>query len=107
MKIKHPLLNADSKHYDTKEKSAIQELEEELTIYAAIGFCEGNIIKYEYRKKAKGQEESDKKKIKTYSDYVIFLYKQKHDFKGKGVDLFYLTVAEVYRSNGIEIDYKL
>ena len=66
----HPLINPNSKHYDTEEKTAIELLEEQLTVSEMIGFCKGNIIKYEYRKEHKGAKEDDEVKIKTYRNYL-------------------------------------
>ena len=71
--MKHPLINPNSKHYDAGGKTAIEELEEMLTIREMIGFCKGNIFKYEYRAEHKGQKESDFKKIQTYKDYLDLL----------------------------------
>ena len=69
----HPLINKDSAHYDTEGKTAIELLEEQLTVKEMIGFCKGNIFKYEYRAEHKGQKESDFKKIQTYKDYLDLL----------------------------------
>ena len=69
----HPLINPNSKHYDTEEKTAIELLEEQLTVSEMIGFCKGNIFKYEYRKEHKGAKEDDEVKIKTYQDYLNVL----------------------------------
>ena len=69
----HPLINPDSPHYEAEGKTAIELFEEQLTVQEMIGFCKGNIFKYEYRAEHKGQKESDFKKIKTYKDYLELL----------------------------------
>ena len=69
----HPLINPDSPHYEAEGKSAIELLEEQLTVKEMIGFCKGNIFKYEYRAEHKGQKDSDFKKIQTYKDYLELL----------------------------------
>lgn len=69
----HPLINKSSLHYDTGKTSAIEELEKVLTVTEMIGFCKGNIFKYQYRLEEKGQKESDLAKIKTYKAYLSLL----------------------------------
>lgn len=69
----HPLINPDSKHYESEGKSAIEELEERLSLTEMIGACQFNIFKYTYRQDKKGQRESDLKKIETYVNYLKFL----------------------------------
>lgn len=66
----HPLLNPESSHYQNGSKVAIQEMEKLLTVAKAIGWCEGNIFKYEFRKQLKGALEADEKKIETYKNYL-------------------------------------
>ena len=73
MKTLHPLINKDSKHYESGGKVAIQELEKELTVNEMTGWCKGNIFKYEFRKELKGALEADEKKIETYKNYLIEL----------------------------------
>jgi hypothetical protein len=70
MKKLHPLINPKSKHYDTGGKTAIEELEEQLTVIEMMGFIKGNIFKYEYRKAHKGQSVEDEEKIATYDNYM-------------------------------------
>jgi hypothetical protein len=69
----HPLINKESAHYDTEKTSAIEEMEKLLTVTEMIGFCKGNIFKYQYRAEHKGQRESDIKKIETYENYLNLL----------------------------------
>ena len=69
----HPLINKDSKHYDTDKKIAIQELEKEISVIEMIGFCKANIFKYNFRQDDKGQKDSDLKKIGTYEKYLELL----------------------------------
>lgn len=69
----HPLINPKSSHYDNGKKTAIEELEEELTVQEMIGYCKGNIKKYSYRLEEKGQKESDLIKIQTYEAYLRVL----------------------------------
>ncbi len=63
--IYHPLLLQDSaKHYDTKGQNNIYEFEKISSIGDAFGAINYNLIKY--RNRQKGQNELDKKKIKTF-----------------------------------------
>ena len=71
----HPLLNKESAHYDTDDKPAIYHMEEELSLIEMIGFCSGNIFKYEARLGKKGCDDADRKKIQTYRDYRVLLIK--------------------------------
>ena len=91
----HPLINPNSKHYDREYRSAIEILEERLTINEMIGACKFNIIKYGYRKEAKGQKASDIEKIKTYQDYKQLL---------ENLDERYLNVivSEAFKYSGLE-----
>ena len=69
----HPLINADSPHYDGQDTSAIEELEKILTVTEMMGFCKANIFKYEWRLDKKGQMDQDLKKIITYKNYLSLL----------------------------------
>ena len=66
----HPLINSESSHYQSGGKVAIEEMEKKLTVIKMIGYCEGNIFKYEFRKELKGTLEADKKKIETFKNYL-------------------------------------
>ena len=71
MKTLHPLLNkASSGHYEKDKRVAIQEMEKILTVSEMIGYCKGNVFKYEFRKELKGALEADEKKIETYRNYL-------------------------------------
>lgn len=96
----HPLINAASTHYDTDKRSAIEELEEELTVAEMIGACKFNIFKYEFRQDAKGQKEADIKKIETYKNYLRLL--EYLDLISS--DLF--TVAEAMKADGLKYRYR-
>ncbi len=83
---KHPLINKkQSPHYDTKDKPAIQQLEEEMSVIEMQGFVYGNIFKYKYRQDHKGQKDSDLEKIETYENYYnvikMLLNKGYHNHK--------------------------
>lgn len=72
--MRHPLLNPNSTHYHKKEqKSAIELLEQELSLAECIGYAKGNIIKYRYRLETKGQKESDLTKLESYIKYLSWL----------------------------------
>ena len=68
----HPLIDRkNSPHYDANEgKTAIQKLEDDMTICEMRGFCYGNIQKYKYRLVHKGQAESDLEKIGHFRAYL-------------------------------------
>jgi len=95
----HPLINKDSAHYDAGGKTAIEELEEMLTLREMIGFCKGNIKKYSYRADYKGQKDSDLRKIKTYRNYLDFLCTL------VGIHGEDIKVKEIYIREGIAIKY--
>jgi len=93
----HPLISKElGSHYDSQEKPAIFQLEERLSVRSMIGFCEGNIFKYEYRKKHKGQQKADEQKIKTYKAYIHNLY-----FKGYKN----MVVSFALKSEGLVYEY--
>ena len=72
--MQHPLMNPESKHYDSSNREpAVIEMEKQLTVCEMIGACKFNIHKYTYRKGLKGQKESDLKKIDTYKAYLEYL----------------------------------
>ena len=96
----HPLINKDSSHYDKGKKSAIEELEKQLTVTEMIGFCKGNIFKYRYRLEDKGQKESDLKKIQTYENYLKLL--ERLDDAGYFLD----TVAMALEKSMIRFRYR-
>ena len=96
--MRHPLKNNNSKHYDNNGTSAIDELEKILSVSAMMGYAEGNIFKYEFRKEYKGQKASEEEKIKTYKAYRDVLADLLH--RGhKGV-----TVSHALELEGIEYD---
>ncbi len=101
--MRHPLVNAESKHYKADGKpSAIELLENILTLEEMIGLCRGNIFKYEYRKDHKGQAESDQKKIYSYRKYLYFLYFLR-DIDGQHKE--YKNVRAAIDDLGIKIEY--
>ncbi len=94
----HPILNKDSAgHYDIGKTSAIEELEKELSIREAIGFCKANCFKYEFRQDHRGQKESDIRKIATYKAYQKELQRLILD----GVDSD-ISVANGWKARGKE-----
>jgi len=100
--MKHPLLNSASSHYDkTGEPTAIELLEDELTLDEAIGWCKGNIFKYIYRMDRKGQKESDLKKIATYKAYKDLLCHIKYQLRTDAS----MTVKYAYHVNDYEMVY--
>jgi len=96
----HPLINPNSSHYDTQEKTAIEHLEDQLTVREMIGFCKGNIYKYTYRKEHKGAKEADEEKIKTYVNYMAVLHSTLNASIGG------LTVTETFKHSGISFRYR-
>lgn len=101
MKLLHPLINQKSKHYNTGAKTAIEILEEELTVLEMIGFCKGNIFKYEYRKEHKGAKEDDEYKIYTYKQYLSVLELLIGYDKSNG----HLTVKQALSNDDIQFRY--
>jgi hypothetical protein len=97
----HPLINKNSAHYDAGGKTAIEELEEMLTLREMIGFCKGNIKKYSYRADHKGQKSDDLKKIETYRNYLDFLYTLVGIYEDDA------SVKEVHDREKIKMEYKI
>jgi hypothetical protein len=95
----HPLINPNSTHYDIGPITAIEELEQQLTVTEMIGFCKANIFKYEYRKEHKGQAEEDDVKINTYEKYLKVLFNIDTKFTNN-------TVAFVFCCLGIKWRYR-
>lgn len=93
----HPLINPNSQHYDTEEKTAIELLEERLSVIKMIGFCEANIFKYEYRKVHKGQKEDDEVKIATYENYLQVLCNIPSHLKNNTVKFAFVQLQVEYR----------
>lgn len=100
--IQHPLINPESSHYESESKSAIEELEEQLSLSEMIGACKFNIFKYTYRQDKKGQKEADLKKIETYVNYLKFLEELEDSPDVHG----WWIVKNVYDYCGIQINYK-
>lgn len=69
----HPLMDENSKHYDSKEEPTIKRMENEMTVIEMIGFCKGNIFKYTDRQDFKGQKKKDIHKISHYRAYLMVL----------------------------------
>jgi len=95
----HPLINQNSKHYDAQEKTAIEMIEERLTVSELIGACKFNILKYEYRKEHKGAKDEDEAKILTYKNYLELLesiHKEYRDF----------NVSDAYKVIELRIQYR-
>ena len=88
----HPLINPESSHYQSGGKVAIEEMEKKLTVIKMIGYCEGNIFKYEFRKELKGTLEADKKKIETFKNYLKELE-----------DMAYLSLGHFKVSDAIKL----
>lgn len=97
----HPLINPDSSHYDDPNGlTAIEMLEEVLTVQEMIGYCKGNIFKYEYRKHKKGQTASDIQKIKTYVKYLDVLFPLL-DYTNM------VSVKKAFENSGLKFKYKV
>ena len=65
----HKLLtHGSNKQYLVNGKSAIQEMEKELTVNEMIGFCKANIFKYKFREK--GSNAEDDYKVSKYEAYL-------------------------------------
>ena len=95
----HPLINPNSKHYDGEQKSAIEILEEQLTVNEMIGACKFNIFKYGYRKDAKGQKASDIEKIHTYIMYQELLESLSARYQD-------VIVSDAFEYSGLEFRYR-
>ena len=97
--MKHPLIDINSAHYDTKDVPHIQKLEHELSVSDMAGFCYGNISKYKYRQNYKGQKESDIVKIEHYTAYFDVIKKLLH----KGYK--HQTVSHAMELERMSFDY--
>lgn len=96
----HPLINKNQSHYNAASKSAIEEMEEFMTLSEMIGFCCGNIHKYKYRQDFKNQKESDLKKIKTYENYLDVLRECSNHLEGD------IIIKDAFIMLDIEFRYK-
>ncbi len=97
--MRHPLLNIESAgHYDQKDKTAIHLLEESATVAEQVGWCKGNIAKYKYRCKYKGEEAKDIKKIETYENYLLLL-------QSLVPEALHMRVFEAYQKYGVRLTY--
>jgi len=105
--MKHPLINPKSTHYQDGGKPAIQRIEENLSLMECIGFSRGNIIKYQYRAKLKGQEQQDIEKLESYKAYYAFLLEILIDNEINKADVHYLTLSQLYKELRIDIDYSI
>jgi len=89
--MKHPLLNNESKHYNTDMKATIYHFESTISVASMVDVCEFEIFKYKSRlgkkefKNEKGvlisREDvkmSDLKKIETWKAYKDLLYTVLH-----------------------------
>jgi len=101
----HPLLDPESPHYDNKEEPCIFVSEESMTVREMIGWCKGNILKYNCREK--GSNERDDVKKGNYERYKESL---EHNVglinNQRGVydnHLFDILVTDMYRI--IDIKY--
>jgi len=95
----HPLLTKNAnKHYDTKGKPTIKQIEDTLTVCEMIGACKFNIAKYTAREK--GQNEEDTKKASKYKNYLDFLS------RCSPMDRV-MIVSHWYKENKIKFSYKV
>ncbi|NOR57203.1 MAG: DUF3310 domain-containing protein [Sulfurimonas sp.] len=87
-KTMHPLRNTDSTHYTNGQgkKESIFYLEQKMTVTHTIGWCYGNIFKY--------QERLGKKA--TISVFVSDIHKEKHLEELKQKDLIKIATFEAY-----------
>jgi len=95
----HPLINKTSTHYDAEEKTAIQEMEEFMTIQELISACRFNIYKYQYRKNYKGAKVDDEAKIQTYQDYFVFLNSINYAYHNS-------VAKNAYKALDIKMEYR-
>ena len=94
----HPLLTKGANpHYVSNGKNQIFDLEKDLTVTQAIGFCKGNIFKYTNREK--GQSEADVVKANKYNDYLTELEKIPKRLKDT-------IVRRAWKNLNIEWDYQ-
>ena len=96
----YDLINPDSTYYEDDGRIAIEELEKTATLSDQIGWCKGNIFKYEFRKNKKGQKLSDEIKIETFKNYLQLL---SYCFCELRRDMI---CKEAYKLLGIEVDDK-
>jgi hypothetical protein len=99
----HPLINQeDSPHYDREDgKVAIEEMEKVMNIREMIGFCRGNLFKYDWRLGDKDSEDVERRKIKTYQNYRAVLYR----LLQQGIEER-LSVARAFEIAGVQWRYR-
>ena len=93
----HPLINPDSTYYEDDGRIAIKELEKTALLSEQLGWCKGNIFKYEFRKNKKGQKII---KIETFKNYLQLL---SYCFCELRRDIL---CKEAYEKMNIKLEYK-
>ena len=91
----HKLLtHGSNKQYLVDGKSAIEEMEKEITVGEMIGFCKANIFKYNFREK--GVNAEDAYKVTKYEAYL----KELELLPNRSLD-----VNTAFKISGVEWDY--
>ena len=100
----HPLINKiDSPHYDTVQKEpTIKRFERQYTVRKLMDWAEITAAKYADPARAnKGEEESDKRKHKTYIDYFNTLL----SLALKDPSVLEMSAEKAYKKHGVEFRY--
>ncbi len=99
----HPLINPLSSHYDSTDEPTIQRFERLYSINKLIGWAEITAAKYrDPARKAKGQIELDKTKLKTYENYFHFL----QSLVLKDPSVLEMTANKAYKKHNIKWRYR-
>jgi len=90
----HPLINPESKHYESDGRNRIFDIEKKLSVTEMIGAARFNIEKYDFRKDKKGQRNSDIAKLTTYINYLACLSRIEDMLKDIGEQPYSTTVYD-------------
>ena len=91
--MKHPLMNV------SEICNSIKEMEEKMTVREMIGFCKGNIYKYEYKRENVGTTDKDDVMRSAYYDYMRILLNIDYEYHD-------VTVNKAYEIVGIEMEHR-
>ena len=97
--MKHPLINPTLKYHTAEDKTFIEEIEGHLTIREMVGYCKGNMHKYEYKRKHFKVTDRDEFMRGAYYDYMMFLLNIDYEYHD-------VTVNKAYEIVGIEMEYR-
>jgi len=101
----HPLINKDSSYYSepVSKKTAIEDFEKKYTTNKLLAWSEITHAKYMHPlRRGKGEIEKDKRKAKTYKNYMHML----KSIIDKNPELGEMTAQKAYEALDIKFRYR-